>query len=314
MTRLALIVVFCGCSLRPHVVQSLEVPARSAATWEDVFAHPTALTVTGLHTGDVWTGPEILIEKDNPATPEADKVSRWVPSVSYLVQHPTQGSMLLDTGVHEGECAYGAKPFFWVPCRATPGAGARAQLAARGLRATDLRYVLLSHFHGDHVSGLSDLVGQGPVRVLTTPQEWKAVNAGLRLFDGYLPEQVDLDYQVTLAALAEAPAMPLLGPSVDLFGDGSVWLFSTTGHTRGQVGVLLNAQSGPVLLTFDASHLAANLEHRVPPGVVVDRPAALDALDRLSAFVREYPKVKVLYGHEPSQWPEGTTQTVLSQP
>jgi glyoxylase-like metal-dependent hydrolase (beta-lactamase superfamily II) len=317
MKRMIPAVVLCslaGCGLHSHVTQPLTVPPRAQASWEEVFAHPTALEVTGFHTGDVWTGPEILIERNNPATPEQEKVSRWVPSLAYLVQHPTQGALLFDSGVREGECSYGARPFYWVPCRAIPGASALAQLRAHGLRPSDLRFVVLSHFHGDHVSGLADLVAEGPVRVLSTGQEWAAVNAPLRLFDGYLDAQVELDYPVTLAALSEAPPMPILGPSLDLFGDGSVWLFSSAGHTRGQLSVLLNAESGPVLLTFDASHLAANFEHRVPPGVVVDRGAALAALDRLSAFARAYPRLKVIYGHEPSQWPAGVVQLDLAGP
>ena len=94
--------------------------------------------------------------------------------------------------------------------------------------------------------------------------------------------------------------------------DGSVWLIPTAGHSRGQLAVLLNTSEGPLLLTFDASHLRSNLEHRVIPGATVDAEQALDAIDRLRALQTACPTLRVLYGHEPTQWAQGRQAVVLA--
>jgi glyoxylase-like metal-dependent hydrolase (beta-lactamase superfamily II) len=54
--------------------------------------------------------------------------------------------------------------------------------------------------------------------------------------------------------------MPLVGHAADFFGDGSVWLIPTPGHTRGHISMLINTRPCATLLTFDAAHLAADFE------------------------------------------------------
>ncbi len=96
-----------------------------------------------------------------------------------------------------------------------------------------------------------------------------------------------------------AALMPPLGPSVDLFGDGSIWAIATPGHTVGHTSYLVVAKGGPVLLTGDASHLRWGFEHGVAPGKFNDGSAedARKSLDALRAFVRQFPGVKVVFGH-----------------
>ena len=307
-----------GCAgVGEHAVGTWKAPHRSTArSWDEVFAQPTALRVTGMVTGEVFTGPRILIDADNPRTPAQDKKERWVPSVVYLVEHPTQGRFVMDTGtapVETGTCSYGLRPAYWVPCRTTRGQDVVAQLHARGLEARDLRFAMMSHFHGDHAGGLQALAADGLSGVLTTTAEWTAVNSVKRVLEGYLDAQVNGPYGVTVLDDAEAVTMPHVGKVWDVFGDGSVWLIPVAGHTRGQLAALLNTVEGPLLMTFDASHLASNFVHRVVPGSTVDDGWAMDAIERLRALKEAYPAVRVIYGHEPTQWPKGAEQTVLAE-
>src|SRR4051812_5688394 len=103
-----------SCSSGTHLVYIAKIPSpeRRSHDWSDVFAHPTDLRVIGFRTGEVFTGTKILIE-DSPNTPPELKSDRWVPAISYLVEHPTRGRLLLDTGVtrsspaNPGVCSYG---------------------------------------------------------------------------------------------------------------------------------------------------------------------------------------------------------------
>lgn len=94
-----------------------------------------------------------------------------------------------------------------------------------------------------------------------------------------------------------AADMPWLGPSIDIFGDGSFWAIATPGHSRGHVSFLIVTSDGPVLLTGDAPHSGWAWEHGVGPSGT-DPVAAQASLDRLRAFAAAYPEVRVHTGHE----------------
>ncbi|MBC8066975.1 MAG: N-acyl homoserine lactonase family protein [Deltaproteobacteria bacterium] len=307
-----------GCArLGPHAVSVLDTE-QAPADWRAVLDQPVALEVTGYLTGEVRTGPKVLIDRKNPRTPAKDLEEQWVPALAYLVSHPTQGRFLLDTGVapagDDGSCDFGIEPFFHVPCRARRGDDVASQLTRDGVGPRALRFVLMSHLHGDHAGGIAALARRGHLELAMHPAEWKAAARELRMFDGYIAGQLDDPYAVRTLPVERAVQMPLLGSSLDLFGDGSVWVVEMPGHTRGEISVLLNAASGALLLTFDAAHLAANIEHRVRPGFAVDNRAATDAVTRIADFAAAYPEVRIIYGHEPTQWASGQRRVVLAGP
>jgi|JI10StandDraft_1071094.scaffolds.fasta_scaffold11892_4 N-acyl homoserine lactone hydrolase len=298
-TPIVLVCWLTSCAgLGEHVVTSVSPNHATSRSWEDVFAHPTALTVDKRVSGWVRASASILIDASNPRTPAELKADQWVPVPFYLVHHPAHGVVLFDTGVAEGDCSYGFRPFYWVPCQVGPEGAAARQLGDQALTA-----IVLSHGHGDHAQGLAGLTARARVPVIVAESEWSAVNGAFRAFEGYLTEQLAGDYPVQLLRTSDFTEMPLLGRVFDLYGDGSIWLIESSGHTRGQLSALFNAEAGPILLTFDASHLEANFKFGIAPGFTADKEAALATLARLAAFKAAYPQVQVVYGHEPSQWP-----------
>jgi glyoxylase-like metal-dependent hydrolase (beta-lactamase superfamily II) len=306
LASLALVATTASCGGIGTYTEVAAQPAQQApASWKVVFARPVPLRVTAFLTGWVEVGPEILIDVADPRIPAAERERlgkrQWVPVLSYLVEHPDGRRILLDTGVRAGDCAFGTRPFFWVPCRATPGADVVSQLHQRGLSARDLDAVVLSHFHGDHVSGLSALLRDGHPRLVTSRAELAAVRRVFRIRDGYIPSMLQDDATVETVDDRLVP-MPIVDRACDFFGDGSLWLVPTPGHTRGHLSAVLNLASGPVLLTFDASHLQAGFDLDVPPGADTDETQARASLERLRALAAAYPKMRVVSGHEPAQW------------
>ena len=93
--------------------------------------------------------------------------------------------------------------------------------------------------------------------------------------------------------------MAPLGPSVDVFGDGSFWAISVPGHTDDDIAYLINGAT-PVLLTGDASHFAWAFKAGVAPRGWNQAGTARGyvSLEQLRAFARAYPNVKLIYGHE----------------
>ncbi|RYF87844.1 MAG: MBL fold metallo-hydrolase, partial [Caulobacteraceae bacterium] len=91
------------------------------------------------------------------------------------------------------------------------------------------------------------------------------------------------------AALETAPTTLLKDDApYDVFGDGSVMLIATPGHTPGHRVLLVKlAKAGPVLLTGDMWHLAESRAGRKVPRFNVDRAATLKSMDAVEALARE---------------------------
>lgn len=168
-----------------------------------------------------------------------------------------------------------------------PEAQPEAFLAAFGLRPQDITTVIVTHFHADHVSGLS-LFPQA--RFLASTQGWTGVRhrsgfANLRhaVFSELLPptfaDRLDL-----IESRPAVPTLPLLASSdgapmgYDLLGDGSVLSMALPGHAEGHVGLIFPQLARPLLYAVDAQWLKAALPAPCRPGF----PAMLVATDRVA--------------------------------
>ena len=155
-----------------------------------------------------------------------------------------------------------------------------SQLAEIGLKPSDIRYLALSHSHPDHVGNL-DLFSQSTLVVQKAEYDWPLPNGSPRF-------------------KAEQPVIKAEGDR-DLFGDGSVVLISTPGHSPGHQCLLLKLpKTGALLLSGDAVHTKANWDsHRVPERNF-SVPQSLASLDRMAAVLQEN-NAKLWIGHEISE-------------
>ncbi|MGD1934661.1 MAG: MBL fold metallo-hydrolase [Candidatus Phaeomarinobacter sp.] len=279
------------------------------ATWADVLATPTDLDVMAYVTGDVFAGGGVLIDPTVEGVPAGLGNDQWVPSLAYLVTHPSGQRVLLDSGVRAGECSYRILMVLDFPCRNDPGQDVVSQLALEDVDRID--FVVATHFHGDHASGLGPVMARYDPVVVASANEIEALKSPLRETQGYRYEQFAADMRVEAADNGFID-MPHIGKAADLFGDGSVWLLATPGHTPGHMSVLLNAASGPILMTFDAAHLEATYRYNAPGGLGADLEVASDSISRLTALAGALPAVKLIFGHEPSQWEDDAVRRSLT--
>jgi glyoxylase-like metal-dependent hydrolase (beta-lactamase superfamily II) len=156
------------------------------------------------------------------------------------------------------------------------------QLAELGLKPSDIRYLALSHSHPDHVGNLN-LFPQATLVVQKAEYDWVQPFGGPR----FKPEQ---------------PAIKAEGDR-DLFGDGSVVLISTPGHSPGHQCLLVRLpKTGAVLLSGDAVHTRANWDsHRVPERNF-NMAQSLASLDRMAAVLKES-SAQLWIGHETAEVP-----------
>lgn len=213
----------------------------------------------------------------------------------FLVEHP-KGRLLWDTGF-SGSFAYTLRAWafaagtFW-RSGIERGAPLPEQLAERGLGVDDVDYLALSHVHFDHAGGANAFAGSVWL-VQQAERDWA--------FAGGEVERPHVD-PALYADLEDARTIRLEGDH-DVFGDGSVVILSTPGHTPGHQSLLLELpRRGPVVLSGDLFHNRLNREHRAPPSFNVDAEQTRRSMERVEEIVKRR-GAELWIQHDPSSGP-----------
>lgn len=235
-----------------------------------------------------------------------------------LIKHPQHGWGLWDTGyaprmldetTHLPFSLYRrATPLFIQPHQAVA-----AQLPRFGITADDIQWIVLSHFHADHVAGLRDFPH---ARIIATAEGYADVRwrDGLSaLKRGFLPTLLPADFEQRADLIVDFRDAPfgVLGATHDLFGDGSLRLVAMPGHARGQIGMVVQTAERLILLAADGAWLRQAIRQQRPPSrlttLLVDDYAAVGTtLQRLHAISQAYPDLVIM----PTHCPEVYTQEV----
>ena len=234
-----------------------------------------------------------------------------VPIVAFLLEHPTAGAVLVDTGFH-GSIAGGPRderarnlgPIGRVMAREVqmrPEQALAAQLRALGRDPAEVSLVVMTHLHFYHASALCDFPGAA---VLVSEPEWSAARARGSFLRGYCTAQLDprpsyrtLDFAGPLAA-ARGP----FERALDVFGDGSLTLVSTPGHSLGHLSLIVRLSGREALLMGDAAYTMATLREGRRPWRSEDPPAFERSLAALQAYDREHPEALIVPGHDMPAW------------
>jgi N-acyl homoserine lactone hydrolase len=149
------------------------------------------------------------------------------------------------------------------------------QLAKIDIKPEQIKYVGISHYHGDHVGQVGSfpkatlLIGKGDWDVLTSPKPPE--NANPAPFANWIKGE------------GKVEPVPL---DKDVFGDGSVIMLYTPGHTPGHHSLLVKLpQMGAVLLSGDLMHFRENYDTNGVPAFNTDRSQTLASLDRVKKIV-----------------------------
>ena len=211
-----------------------------------------------------------------------------MPVSSYLVVHP-RGNVLFDTGVHcdaltDPVGRLGKRVAGLFAIRSKRGEDVVSQLAGLGLAPDDIQFVVASHFHFDHCGCNSSfpratfLVQRAEMAMARSEQS------------RYNPKDWDhpLDYR-------------LLDGEHDLFGDASVVVLPTPGHTAGHQSLWIRSGSTQFVLTSDASYTREHLDQTILPGNVFNAAEMTHSLGVLRDL-RDRRGAVLLYGHDSEQW------------
>ena len=229
-----------------------------------------------------------------------DDVSAWSPGVNvgqprvfsnhcYLIRHP-KGWLLWDTGNADSIAAHPD---------GVSGAGGRlilrmpktlaSQLKELGVDPLAIKYLALSHTHADH-TGNANLFTAATLYMQEA--EYDAA---------FGPDATKYRFNpATYDKLRGNPVVKLHGDH-DVFGDGSVVIKSTPGHTIGHQALLVRLpKTGPVLLSGDLVHFEDNWVNKRVPALNFDREQSLRTMQAIEAFLAET-KATLWINHDKAQ-------------
>jgi N-acyl homoserine lactone hydrolase len=231
-----------------------------------------------------------------PTYPTAKDIT--IPVNMWVIDHP-KGLVVYDTGNNVAVSDGGCKSH-WVAglCDFLKPSQKRAdvidkQLEKLGYKVSDVKIVITSHSHLDHIGNIE--MFPNALHVIQKKE----------LYQAWWPEKFQRTGAHVLADYDDAREFNYLelNGDYDLFGDGSVMIYSTPGHTMGHQSVKVKLpKTGSVILSQDAIWMEENLEG-YPAGLnysILDYTTSLNKLK----LMRDIEGAKLWFGHSAKQFGE----------
>lgn len=266
-------------TMRPFSTGEMGVPIGFLARIEQPLAKPRAL----------WRGAR-------------KQFDHWTPCPVFLVEHPTVGRILIDTGLpaavaHDVRAAVGRTAAMMYGLRATEEQPLPARLRELGIPRGGIDVVVMTHLHIDHAGSLHELED---CVVVVSKAEWQSAHGARPLARGYLRRQYDLahDFRLVDFNADSINSFASFGRSFDLFGDGSLVLVSTPGHTHGHMSVVLRLADRECLIAGDAIYTRDALSEGALPLVIADEHNYKRSVREIRAYKQMTPSALVVPGHD----------------
>ncbi|MGN6258279.1 MAG: N-acyl homoserine lactonase family protein [Solirubrobacterales bacterium] len=228
-----------------------------------------------------------------------------IPIPAFLIRHPSAGAILVDTGLHPSVATDPGANFGSLGARfgkfdLAAGEDVPSQLRKRGLDPGEIPNVVMTHLHMDHSSAISEFPNS---TVVVSEAEWRfASGSGGSMRNGYRRAHFDyaFEYRTVDFDRANIDSYASFGRTFDLFGDGSVRLAFTPGHTAGHMSVICRLAKRDFVIGGDCVYMLAQLDGSEPgPPRPQDAHNLRRSLQELRLFHRQFPDAIITPGHDP---------------
>lgn len=239
-------------------------------------------------------------------------------AVAMLLIHPEEGAILFDTGYDPAfltATSHFPEIFYRLatPVNLPAGADAASQCRALGYQPEDVRHVILSHFHGDHLAGLHAFPNAAIHCARAGLQDLRRHTRVAATRRGLLPRLLPADLDQRTRFFEDARQVPLpadfhpFDSGADILGDNSLLAVELPGHCPGHWGLALrDARWGAHLLVADAAWSSQAIrENRPPPAISTgwlgDTRATRTTLDALHRLHIRNPEIRLTPCHCPER-------------
>jgi glyoxylase-like metal-dependent hydrolase (beta-lactamase superfamily II) len=259
------------------------------------------------------THPEAIVIRDG----------RWktanFPSIFALISHPKFGAILFDTG-YSNRFFQETRSFpfrfyaMTTPVYLQPEDSAVNQLTKYGVSPEAVKYIIISHFHADHIGGLRDFPNAEFICFRSAYEAVKSLRNTAALRAGFLPGLLPTDFEQRVIFVEEQEISSLpshygsFNTGFDLFGDSTLIGVELPGHATGQLGLFFtDVDNRDYFLIADACWLSRAYQDFVRPHPIAnlifsDKRQYLDTLRRIHLLHQLNPNLKIIPTHCAETW------------
>jgi len=230
------------------------------------------------------------------------------PALCVLMKHPSKGYILFDTGYSHRFYSLTKRFPFSLYRRLTPvnvQQTLKEQLLKQDIHPEDINYIVISHFHADHIGGLHDFPN---AQFICHPQSLEGIQGkkGFKaLIRGFLPGLLPDNFYDRLHLLTQERALEKsLAPfatGFDLFGDDLFHAIALPGHASGQIGLYFRAKKPTFLIadscwhqeTFQQLHYPSQLTYLIHH----DKRAYLETINKLHQLYLNNHELDIIPSH-----------------
>lgn len=212
---------------------------------------------------------------------------------SILIQHPTEGNILFDTGLPSRErfpeWALATMEFEW-----DEKYSLAYQLGFVGLTPDDIDHVILSHMHMDHAGGLAQCKN-----AVVYVNRKEAETAFTTVMSTTNPAAHGFYFKDVV--LTPVKQMIYLEEDMELFP--GIEVINLPGHTPGTMGIILHLDKQTIIETGDSCSLESNYMG-MPSNLLVDSEKAAKSIAKIHRLAKKYPDAQVWFSHDLARFKE----------
>lgn len=181
----------------------------------------------------------------------------------------------------------------------------KTQLEACGIRCEEIKHVIISHFHADHIGGLLDFPNAKIYCSEEALQHTMELSGITAFRHGILKDLIPSDIKERVVLLDSDIISKThldFGLEYDLFDDGSILLYPLPGHAAGQIGIRVRTEAQGYFLVADAAwDIRAITESKLPNSIIrlfiADWAALKTTISSIQSHSAKHPQEVIVPTH-----------------